>query len=76
MTGLGRAVILYIDKNVFISYYIIVIERDIKESSLRRFGRRTRPSKIKEKFTEKLITPHFVGLFYRGIYGKIYLFII
>lgn len=30
-----------------------VIERDIKESSCRRFGRRTRPSKTKEKFTEK-----------------------
>lgn len=34
-------------------YRRFVIECDTKESSCRRFGRRTRPSKTKEKFTEK-----------------------
>jgi 3-deoxy-D-manno-octulosonic-acid transferase len=41
-----------------------VIERDYKESSKRRFGCRTQPSKNKEKFTEK-IAP-FMGLSFMG----------
>lgn len=39
------------------------VEREPKESSLRRFGRRTRPSKTKETFTEKM-GPLKKGLFF------------
>ena len=43
---------------VFAGYLVLgmgygLVECEQKESSLRRFGRRTRPSKTKETFTEK-----------------------
>ena len=34
---------------------LILIEREYKESSMRRFGHRACPSKTKEKLTEKVV---------------------